>query len=143
MKLKEQTVTPQPITLNLPAPLYERLEQRARQAHRSVEDELLEVVATAVPVEARLPADLAAAIAPLPLMDDEALWREARSHLPAADATLMEALHDKRQEGLSAAEQTTLATLVRQYERYMLVRARAAALLQERGHDVSILLTSK
>jgi len=72
------------------------LEQRAKQAHRRVEDELLDVVATAVPAADPLPEDLAAAIAPLPLLDDEALWRAARSHLPAEDATHMEALHDKR-----------------------------------------------
>lgn len=63
----------QSITLNLPAPLYERLTQRARQAHRSVEDELLEVVATAVPATDALPEDLRAAIAPLPLLDDDPL----------------------------------------------------------------------
>lgn len=55
----------------------------------------------------------------------------------------MQALHDKRDvEGLTAAEQEILATLLRQYERYMLVRARAAELLQEHGHDVSSLISS-
>lgn len=132
----------QSITLNLPAPLYERLTQRARQAHRSVEDELLEVVATAVPATDALPEDLRAAIAPLPLLDDDALWRAARDHLPAKDAARMEALHNKRQtKGLTDAEQDTLARLIRQYERYMLIRSRAAALLRERGHDVSTILT--
>ena len=131
----------QSVTLNIPGSLYERVAERARQAHRSVEEELLEVVATAVPAGDGLPEDLQAAIAPLPLLDDEALWRAARSHLPAEAAARMEALHDKRQaEGLTNAVQEALATLVRQYERYMLVRARAAALLHERGYDVSSLV---
>ncbi|HET7499922.1 MAG TPA: hypothetical protein VFK02_02935 [Kofleriaceae bacterium] len=40
------------------------------------------------------------------------------------------------------AEMQEAATLLRQDERVMLVRAHAAALLKERGHDVSGLLTA-
>ena len=131
------------ITLNLPSALYNRLKQRAEQTRRTVEAELLEVVATAVPIADELPPDLAEAISPLALLDDEALWRAARSHLPAEAASQMEELHLKRQrEGLSEAEQQTLARLVRQYERAMLVRAQAAALLKQRGHDVSGLIAA-
>lgn len=43
-------MTIQPVTSNLPAHLYNRLKRRAEQAHRTVEAELLEVVASAVPV---------------------------------------------------------------------------------------------
>ena len=131
----------QSITLNLPSALYNRLKRRAEQTRRTVEAELLEVVATAVPIADELPPDLAEAISPLALLDDEALWRAARSHLPAEAASQMEELHLKRQrEGLSEAEQQTLAGLVRQYERAMLVRAQAAALLKQRGYDVSELI---
>jgi plasmid stability protein len=86
----------QAVTLHLPSPLYERLKERAEQTHRSVEAELLEVVATAVPVADDLPADLAQMISPLALLDDKALWRAARSHLPAEAAAQMEQLHLKR-----------------------------------------------
>ncbi len=131
-------MTSQSVTLNLPEPLYDRLKRRAEQSHRTVEAELLEVVASAVTVADDLPADLADTIAPLALLDDEALWRAARSHLPTAAAAQMESLHLKRQqEGLSAIDTQTLTGLVRQYERAMLVRAQAIALLHERGYDVS------
>jgi plasmid stability protein len=131
----------QAVTLHLPSPLYERLKRRAEQTHRSVEAELLEVVAAAVPVADDLPVDLAQVISPLALLDDEALWRAARSHLPAEAVAQMEQLHLKRQrEGLTGSEAETLAGLVRQYERAMLVRAQAAALLKERGYDVAELL---
>jgi hypothetical protein len=76
----------QAVTLHLPSPLYERLKQWAEQTHRNVEAELLEVVAAAVPVADDLPVDLAQVISPLALLDDEALWRAARSHLPAEAA---------------------------------------------------------
>ncbi len=134
-------MTIQPVTLNLPGHLYNRLKRRAEQAHRTIEAELLEVVASAVPIGDELPADLSEAISPLALLDDEALWRAARNRLPAEAAAQTETLHLKRQrEGLTEAEVQTLAGLVRQYERTMLVRAQAAALLKQRGYDVSELL---
>ena len=137
-------MTVQTVTLNLPGALYSRLKHRAEQAHRSIEAELLEVVATAVPLADELPAELAEAIAPLALLDDEALRRAARSHLPAEVAAQLERLHLKRQrEGLTESESQTLAGLVRQYERAMLVRAQAAALLKQRGLDVSDLVAGE
>ena len=127
----------QPITLNLPSALYARLQRRAAQSRRSIEAELLDVVAAAVPVADELPADLSEALSPLALLDDHALERAARSHLAPEAAAQLEELHLKRQrEGLSESEAQTLAGLVRQYERAMLVRAQAAALLKQRGHNV-------
>src|SRR5262245_40396267 len=128
----------QPLTLQVPEPLYSRLKQRAEQTRRSVEAETLDVLAAAVPLEADLPADLAEAISALALLDDEALWRAARGHLAAEVAARLEELHGRRQrEGLTEAESQQLACLVRQYERTMLVRAQAAALLHQRGHQVA------
>jgi hypothetical protein len=133
----------QPVTLNLPSSLYKRLKRRAEQTHRTVEAELLEVVAQAVPVADELSSDLEEVLSPLSLLDDEALWRAARSHLPTEAADQLESLHLKRQrEGLTEAESQTLAGLVRQYERAMLVRSQAVALLKQRGHDVSTLATA-
>ncbi|MDQ2828255.1 MAG: hypothetical protein M3Y74_04290 [Chloroflexota bacterium] len=63
----------QTVTLRLPAVLYDRLQRRATQRSHSVEDELLDVLATAVPVADELPTDLADALSPLALLDDEAL----------------------------------------------------------------------
>jgi hypothetical protein len=95
-----------------------------------------------VPIANQLSADLEAAISPLGLLDDEALWRAARSTFPPDAARQLEELHLKRQyEGLTEAEAQTTAALVQQYERAMLVRAQAATLLKHRGHDVSGLLT--
>jgi len=131
----------QSVTLNVPRALYDRLERRAAQTHRTVEDVLLDVLATAVPLADDLPSDLGEALSPLTLLDDAALWRAARSHLPTEVAAELEALHLKRQrEGLTNIDAQTLARLVRQYERAMLVRAQAAALLKQRGYDVAELI---
>jgi plasmid stability protein len=131
----------QTLTVQLPEGLYSRLKQRAEQAKRSVEAELLDVLATAVPESDELPAELQQANTSLQLLDNEALWRAARGRLAGELAAELETLHFKRQrEGLTEAETQRCAELVRHYERAMLVRAQAAALLQQRGHDVSSLV---
>jgi plasmid stability protein len=140
---RRDLVPTQSVTLRLPDALYQHLKRRAEQAQRAIEDELLDVVAAAVLVDDELPLELSEALSSLALLDDEALWRAARTRLPAEAAEELEGLHLKRQrEGISALEAEQTAALLRQYERAMLVRAQAAALLKQRGHDVSVLLTS-
>jgi len=59
------------------------------------------------------------------------------------DAERLEELNFKRQrDGLTGTEVEEAATLLARYERTMLVRARAAAVLKERGHDISALMTA-
>jgi plasmid stability protein len=136
-------VPTQDVLLRLPNPLYERIKQRADQARHSVEDELIDVLATAVPVVDELPAGLAEAVASLATLDDGDLWDAARSHMPVDDAERLEELNFKRQrDGLTVTEVAEAATLLARYDRTMLVRARAAAVLKERGHDISALMTA-
>lgn len=132
----------QAVTVNLPDPLYERLARRASKSHRTVEAEIVDAVSTSLPTEPdELPADMAEALAALHLLDDEDLWRAARQRLAAEKAAKIEEIHLKRQsEGLSALETDALVALMKEYTRIMLVRSRSAALLKQRGHDVSGLL---
>lgn len=137
-------MTIQTVTLNMPSTLYDRIKRRAEQTHRSVEAELLEAVAMTVPVADELPPDLAEAMSSLAHLDNETLQRAARSHFSAEKAAELEALHLKRQdEGLTEDEARRAAELTRQYERAMLIRAQAMALLMQRGYDVSGLITTE
>ncbi len=132
------------LTVRVPHDLYTRLEERAQQTRRSVEEELVEALAEAVPLnELPLPADVAAAVTVLDAMPDDALWETARtSHLSLAAAAFLEELNHKRQrEGLNVEETQIAETLLQQYERALLVRADAMVRLKERGHDISPLLT--
>ncbi len=131
----------QTVTLELPEPLYERLRDRAALSQRSVEVEARETLASALQEDDSLPADLEAAIAPLALLSDAELWQAGRTRLSQKTVEQLAELNLKRQrEGLTEAEAATAATLIHQYERVMLIRAEAAALLKQRGHDVSALL---
>jgi hypothetical protein len=77
----------------------------------------------------------------LQLLDDQTLWQAARRRLPDDISEGLEILHLKRQRvGLSDAENGTLSVLLAQYERNLLIRAQAVALLKQRGHDVSELI---
>lgn len=132
----------QHVTVNLPRSLYDRIRKRADEAQRSVELELLEVVASAIPENDELPGDLARAIQELTLLDDKSLWRAARKKLDSKSAARMASLHKKRQnQGLSKVEAQQLEELVGLYERFMLIRAQSAALLKARGRDVSRLFS--
>jgi plasmid stability protein len=132
----------QPVTLNIPDSLYRQLKQRAEQSERSIEDETLDVLAGVVPSTAQLPDDLAGTLDALKSLDDAGLWDIARSRLAAEVSEELEALHLKQQrEGLSDHEQQQLARLRRQYERHLLTRGQAIALLKQRNHDVSHLIS--
>jgi hypothetical protein len=107
----------------------------AENAHRSIEDEAIELLATTVPNEPDQ------SLVSLELLDNAAVECAARSRLASELSAELESLHLKRQrEGLTEPEAARCAELIRAYERSMLVRAQAAALLKKRGIDVSNLV---
>jgi hypothetical protein len=83
--------------------------------------------------------DLTLAIEHLSTLSDRELEWAARNHLPEESAARLEELHWKRdREGLNEAEARELSHLVALYERTMLVRAQAAMLLRQRGHELTL-----
>lgn len=129
-------MTMQAVTLYLPAAFYQKIAQRARQASRTVEDELVAVVTAALPDINDLPDDLAREIAQLTVLADTELAQAAQTTLPPQETDQMQALMLKRQrEGLTRLESQEAELLVKRYDRTLLIRAQAAALLKERGHD--------
>lgn len=125
------------LTVAVPENLLTRIRDRARQANRTVEAEVLDVLAGAIPGTDELSPDLRAALDTLDLLDDAALRRAFDSRLSVEASAELEALTFKeRRAGLTPADESRRRDLIRQYERAMLVRARAAALLRQRGHEV-------
>jgi hypothetical protein len=101
-------------------------------------------VAKAVPIEAELPSDMQIAVENLKKLNDKDLWKAARSHLPAKSAKKIADLHLKREvQDLTPPEKQLLSELMNQYEKSILIRAEATALLMERGYDVSVLIQKK
>jgi hypothetical protein len=131
------------VTLRLPAPLYDRFSSRAEPGPTELGGRALEAVATVAAEEEAVSLDVAEAVAALALLSDAELWRAARNPLAEEDRAQLEALNLKQQkETLTPAARETLERLLLQCDRVVLLRAEAARLLKERGHDVSGLLTA-
>lgn len=133
-------MTLQAVTIQLPERLYNDVANRARRMHRSVEEELIAVVADALPTTNDLPSELADELEQLDLLSDRELWQAAQTKLSAEEAEQMQTLVWKQQrDGLTKREQNKAEKLLQRYNRTMLVRAKAAVLLKGRGFDISSL----
>jgi plasmid stability protein len=115
------------VTLIIPDDLYGRLQRRAADARRSVEDEALEAVAMALPTVDDLPPEIAGELARLDDLDDDALWQAARRTLASRDDRRLRALTRKRRQAtLSVAEEMELERLLDRLENIGLIRARGS-----------------
>ncbi|RLC69930.1 MAG: hypothetical protein DRJ03_17940 [Chloroflexi bacterium] len=126
------------VTLQLPESLYIRFQQAAQATRRSLDDVLLHAVGVGSPPRwDNAPAKFQADLAALDRLDDDALWRIARSHETEAGMERYQELLDKNADGaLSAGERDALANLRIESDRFMLCKAHAAALLRWRGHQI-------
>jgi hypothetical protein len=130
----------QTVTARLPEMLYRQVARRAQRMRRSVEDELVEVVSTAIPTMEALPSDIVDDLEQLTYLTDAEMWEAARTTLPRQSSERMQALVLKRQGvRLTAVEERELKRLTHLADRAMLVRAQAAVLLKERGHNIESL----
>ena len=126
------------VTMQLPENLYLRLQHTARATQQSFEEILLRALQVGSPptwetASAEFQADLAA----LDRLDDAALWRIARSRATRTPMDRYQTLLDKNaNESLSAEEREELTQLRTEFDRQMLRKVHAAALLQWRGHQI-------
>jgi plasmid stability protein len=134
-------MTTQSVRIELPETIYQQLQERAQQTQRTIQETARDVLVDAVEHGDALPSDLEAALASLVHLSDDELWRAARTRMPTEAASQLETLNRKRQRtGLGPDETQTATALLQLYERTMLIRAQAAALLKARGHAISSLL---
>lgn len=126
------------VTLTLPYSLFQQAQRTADHTHRSVEDILVESVASALPRMKDLPSELADGVAELAFLNDAGLWEIARSTLHPEHHRRMDDLLDRKQRGeLEPTAQVALDRLLADYQSLVLRRAQAAVLLQRRGYDMS------
>jgi hypothetical protein len=128
----------QEVVLPLPEHLYLRLQQVARATQRSLTEVLLHAVQVGSPPSWEdAPAEFQGDLAALDRLDDHTLWQIARSHRTEADLERYQELLDKNaNDALTDAERAELTQLRTEADRFMLRKARAAALLRWRGHHM-------
>lgn len=128
-------------TITVEPTVWQQLEQIAQSSSQPINQLIHEAIVASLPT---LSQELETELANLELLTEEELWRAARLQAPADKTEQMQLLVEKQQlEGLTENEQQEAQLLANFFNRIMLVRAKAAVLLQEKGHDVNSLLTDE
>lgn len=131
----------QSINVDIPGPVFESLSRRAEDAQRTVADMARELIVNSVPLDDGISPAVALELAKMPEWSDAELWDAARMRVPTSDSDRLEELNFHGSAGtLTPAERDEQRSLLANCDRVMLVRAQAAVLLKERGHDISVLL---
>jgi hypothetical protein len=128
----------EPITLQIPDPLYQRLVNTAQATHRPIEEVVFHSLKVgSPPIWDGVPEEFQTDLAVLDRLEDEALWKIAQARKTTSDMTRYEALLQQNQEHtLSATDRAELTDLRIEGDRLMLCKAQAAAILRWRGHSV-------
>lgn len=127
------------IPVQLPEPLFHKLKRAADLTHRSVED----IVATSLEVvllpPPNLPPDIANELAAMHLFSDQALWAAAEPSFSPTEEHRLDQLNAAAGErALTPAEEDEQQCLITAYRRSVLRRAKALAILAQRGHRIPI-----
>ena len=133
-------MTTQAVTLYLPEALYVRLQQNAQATHQSFDAVALHAIEVGAPPSWEdAPTEFQTDLAALDRLDDDTLWRIARSHQTETEMTRYADLLDKNaNDVLSDADRVELTQLRTQADRFMLRKVHAAALLRWRGHHIPL-----
>jgi len=126
------------VNIQLPEPIFRKLQQAAELTHRSVEDVLVMTVNAILPESPDLPGDLANELAAMQLLSDDALWAATEPSMSSAEQRRLSQLnHAAGERPLTAAEAAEQMQLLAAYHRSVLRRAKAFAVLAQRGHPIS------
>jgi len=109
----------------------------AQATRRPIEAVLQDSLTAVLPPLDDVEPEEAAELAQLALLNDAALWAEARSLMTPADQAEMRALLDRQgSKSLKSGEQTRLHELMHIYGQLMVRKAHAYLLLARRGYRV-------
>lgn len=129
----------QTVTLKLTDPLYRIARQVAEATGQSLEVVLQNSIAHALPPLDDVPPEEVAELAAMALLDDAALWREARQEMVATDQAELQDLLDLQGTGeLPADGIMRLEALLDIYGRLMVRKAHAWLLLARQGYQVPV-----
>jgi hypothetical protein len=127
------------VSVNVPQPLYRRLEQAAARLQKPVQEYLAETLQATLPVTDQLPENIQLEVAALEKLGGPELEVIAESSMAPVDQEAFEQLLDlQSMRSLSAVELAQLEALRAEYGRVLLLKARAFALLAERGSPLSL-----
>jgi len=132
------------IAVHIPEILFHKLKRAADLTHRSVEDIAVTSLEAALPSARNLPPDIDNELAAMHLFSDEALWAAtAPSFSPTEEYRLNQLNAAAGERDLTPAEDAEQQSLIAAYQRSVLRRAKALAILAQRGHRVPLMAETK
>lgn len=131
------TVSTQTITVQLAESVYRRLQRASELTYRPLEEILSSALTVALGLSPELPVEQQDELAALGMLSDAALWAASESSLsPAQQRRLRQLDHAAGERSLSSNEEREQKQLLDLYQRSLLQRAQALALLAYRGYDL-------
>jgi hypothetical protein len=122
------------VSINIPQTLYRCLERTATRLQKPVESFLIETLQAALPVVDEIPSHIEAEVAALDHLSNAALKEAAQSDMTLEAQQAFEQLLDLQTlQPLTEGEEARLGQLRTEYGRVLSRKARALALLAERG----------
>lgn len=126
------------VTVRIPQALYHRLERAAARLQKPVEDLLTETLQAALSPADEIPENIWAEIATLDDLTRANLREVAESEMDPGDQQTLDHLLDLQSMGSLTGDQAArLGALRTEYGRILLRKARAFALLAERGRSAT------
>lgn len=128
----------QTLTLTLPDSVVWKLQRASELTYLSMDEIVAGAVDATLIGEQMLPAALEAELAVMHLFSDEALWTATYPSISLFEQERLAQINELAHERpLSRAEELEQQALLDAYNRSMLRRAQALALLKQRGHDIT------
>ena len=136
-------MTMQTITVELPESLYRFAAQLAKATNRPVAEIVQESLNHTLPPLDDVPAEEAAELAGLSLLDDAALWQVACAELPVDQQMEMHKLLESQGAGtISAVDKEQLKSLMDLYGSALVRKSHVRLLLARRGYHVPAQINS-
>ena len=127
------------VDIPVPQEIYDRLEKAAVRLEKSVPALLSDALLAVLPENESIPSNIQSEVAQLESLNIQELWTVARSEMSEEQQTMMEhLLYLQSSQKLKAPDSQKLEELRVEYGRIMLCKARAFAILAERGQSLPI-----
>lgn len=139
-----EVAMPAIIQIELPTETFAQLEEVARQQRRTVDEVVRAMILHELPGLPALPKEIESELAAFEHLSDDVLWLLAKTTLNATQREELARLNEvSQQRDLTLPEKERQQTLLDNYQRMVVRRAQAAAILQRRGYDVHGLINSR
>lgn len=126
------------ISVELPEPVYRSLERAAALTYRSVDDLVLSALGVTLSLPPDINPEIYDELAAMEHFSDAALTAASKSSLSPSQQTRLQQLNQEAgAHTLTPSESNEQTQLIELYQRAVLRRARALALLQFRGYSLS------